>query len=482
MNERTNRRGIPLRQQVYLQLRSAIEKGVFAPGSRLPPTREHAQVLGVGRNTVLWAVERLKAEGYVLARVGDGSYVAPDLSELLPGGRRQSATQGVPPLSRRGQIIAETALRWRPPTDAPLAFRIGCPALDAFPFSVWDRLSRQTSALQRRAAAQYIAPAGLEPLREAIAQWVMVSRGIRCEAAQVFVTSGSQQAIDLISRLLLDPGDEVMVEDPGYPGIRSSLLGHGALARPVTVDAQGFDIDEGAKRWPAARMAIVTPSHQFPLGVRMSLVRRLALLDWARSHRAWVVEDDYDGEFQYGPHRIPALRSLAQDDRVLYVGTFSKTLHPGLRLGFIVLPHSLVDAFTCAKALSDRHSPTAEQDVLARFILEGHLLRHLRRMRELYAQRQQVTIDVLARASAGAVQLLPSEHGMHLVHELPMGRSDLPLSRQASEAGVFIAPLSRYAIESKRTGWIFGYAGFEPAVLRAAARKLWPLLRDQPLG
>lgn len=482
MNERTNRRAVPLRQQVYLQLRGSIEQGAFAPGSRLPPTREHAQVLGVGRNTVLWAVERLKAEGYVVARVGDGSYVAPDLGKLHPGTQRKASELAVPALSRRGHLMAQTALRWRPPTDAAIAFRLGSPAVDAFPFAVWERLSRQTSPLQRRAGAQYIAPAGHAPLREAIAQWVMVSRGIRCDPEQVFVTSGSQQAIDLISRLLLDVGDEVMVEDPGYPGIRSSMLGHGVQARAVPVDAQGFDIDEGAKRWPAACMAVVTPSHQFPLGIRMSLVRRLALLDWARSQRAWVVEDDYDGEFQYGPHRIPALRSLAQDERVLYVGTFSKTLHPGLRLGFIILPHSLVDAFTCAKALSDRHSPSAEQDVLARFILEGHLLRHLRRMRELYAQRQHVMIDALSRASGGLLQLAPSEHGMHLVHELPPGRSDLPFSRSAAEAGVFVAPLSRYAIESKRTGFIFGYAGYEPAALRAAARKLGPLLRDQPRG
>lgn len=483
MNQRTNRAGMPLRQQVYRQLRAAIEQGAFAPGSRLPPTREHAQVLGVSRNTVLWAVERLKAEGYVLARVGDGSYVPPELGALLGSGVRKASTQGVPALSRRGQLIAETALRWRPPVDAPMAFRIGCPAIDAFPFSVWERLSRQTSPLQRRAGAQYITPAGLEPLREAIAQWVMVSRGISCRPGQVFVTSGSQQAIDLVSRLLLDVGDEVMVEDPGYPGIRSSMLSHGAVTRGVPVDAQGFDIDEGARRWPAARMAVVTPSHQFPTGVRMSLVRRLALLDWSRSQRAWIVEDDYDGEFQYGPHRIPALRSLAQDDRVLYVGTFSKTLHPGLRLGFLILPLSLVDAFTSAKALSDRHSPSAEQDVLARFILEGHLLRHLRSMRELYAQRQQVMIEALSRASGGALQLAPSEHGMHLLHELPGGQSDLSFTRRASEAGVFVAPLSRYAVDSMRTGWIFGYAGFEPSVLRTAARKLGPLLRgDQPRG
>ena len=289
-----NRTTATLRQQVYAQLRRAIEQGSLRAGTRLPPSREHAASLGVSRNTVLWAVQRLQAEGYVEARVGDGTYVSQAVAATLP------AAQGLvaPPrgLSRRGQLIADTAARWRPPLAAAQAFRIGAPEVATFPFALWDRLTRQASTSQRSHRAQYLDPAGDPDLRQAVAQWLWASRGIRCDAAQVVVCSGSQQGIDLIARLLLDVGDEVLVEDPGYPGIRASLLGHGALARPVDMDGDGLRIDTAAAQWPHARMAVVTPTHQFPTGVCMNLVWRQALLQWARTHDAWVVEDDYDGE------------------------------------------------------------------------------------------------------------------------------------------------------------------------------------------
>ena len=479
-----------LRQQVYEQLRTAIEGGQLRPGTRLPPSREHAVALGVSRNTVLWAVQRLQAEGYLEARVGDGTYVPAHLAtpstapsplpwstQSAPVPRPHAGALPARGLSQRGQWIAQTWARWSPPLVAAHPFRIGAPEVDQFPFALWDRLARQATRAQRAARAQYLDPAGDPQLREAIALWLWASRGIRCDAGQIVVCSGSQQAIDLIARLLLDPGDEVIVEDPGYPGIRAALVGHGAVACPAAMDEDGLEVADAARRWPGARMCVVTPTHQFPTGVGMGLARRRALLEWARTHEAWVVEDDYDGEFQYGPQRLPALCSLPGSERVLYVGTFSKSLHPGLRLGFVVVPPALVDAFAMARAISDRHAPGDSQAVLARFIAEGHLLRHLRRMRELAQERQQVLIDTLAEASNGTVQLPPSNRGMHLLHECAQGTDDAATSRRALTAGVLLAPLSRYAIDSPRRGWLLGYAGYSTGQITAAARIVGRLLR-----
>jgi GntR family transcriptional regulator/MocR family aminotransferase len=470
-------RSKPLRQQVYERLREAIAHGALKPGTRLPPSREHAQVLGVSRNTVLWAVERLQFEGYLGARVGDGTYVSEQATGFSAGAGKRAGN--VPPgdadLSQRGRRIARTEVSWGPRAMEATAFRIGVPALEAYPFALWERLARQTPAHMRLETASYQHPAGHVPLRKAIAEFLAVSRGISCTAEQVMVTTGSQQAIDLVCRLLLDEGDEVLVEDPGYLGIRANLVAQGAVVRGVPVDGEGLAVAQ-ALQHARARLTIVTPTHQFPTGVTMSLGRRLALIEWAAQRRGWIVEDDYDGEFQYGELGMPALCSIDRTGRVLYAGTFSKILHPGLRLGYLVLPQGLVDAFARAKAVVDRHSPGAPQDVLARFISEGHMIKHLRAMRELYRARQAVLIDALRRATGGAVVLPPSSAGMHLCLETGPDFDDVALTRQARAAGVELAPLSLMAMHARRRGWAIGYSGFDEPTLRAAARKVGRLL------
>lgn len=482
--------GQSLQAQVYHAIRGAIMNGSLTTGTRLPPTREYAELLGVARNTVILAIQRLKDEGYVEARTGDGTYVSTQASgfSLPAAGPRikvRAAMRDVEEteLSVRGQRIAQTSVSWEPRLFERRPFRIGEPATDVFPFQLWERLSRETTDRTLRATAGYQHAAGHAPLRNAIAEFLALSRGIVCSAEQVLVTTGSQQGIDLACRMLLDEGDEVFMEDPCYLGTRANLLAHAARIVPVPVDAEGMQIGEARQAFPRARFAIVTPTHQFPLGVTMSLTRRLQMIAWARQCGGWILEDDYGGEFQYGERGIPALCSIDTSGRVIYVGTLSKILHPGIRLGFLVLPPGLVDAFTRAKSIADRHCPGQTQDILARFITEGHLYRHLRRVRKLYPQRQAVMIKALHEASGGRIALAPSSTGMHLTYEISGARAhdDRRLTQRAFEQGIEVAPLSAYCIESKRRGWAFGYAAYNDAEIRKAAQVIGRVLKENPM-
>jgi GntR family transcriptional regulator/MocR family aminotransferase len=474
----------PLFRQLYDGLRRSILDGTLASGMRLPATRGLAGDLGVSRNTVLNAYEQLLAEGYLEGKIGSGTYVSctlpEDMIQVCGGGEpERPRPRKRRTLSRRGELLARTSSSVSRFGGVPQPFRPGIPALDAFPFETWMRLVARHHRRPGPALLGYDHAAGHAPLRAAIAAHLGPARAVRCDPDQVIVTTGSQQGLDLIARLLLDPGDTAWVEDPGYPGARAALAGSGVELVPVPVDAEGLDVAAGAARCPDARLAYVTPSHQYPLGVTMSLCRRLALLEWAGRADAWLVEDDYDSEFRYAGRPLAALQGLDRGGRVIYLGTFGKPLFPSLRLGYLVVPPDLVDAFVAARAVIDRQAPSLTQAVVADFINEGHFLRHIRRMRTLYRERQETLLRAARRELEGLLEVGPCETGMHLVSWLPQGRDDVQASKAAARAGVEVPPLSAYCSERcRRGGLLLGYAGWEPRQIRDAVRRLGASLRD----
>lgn len=462
---------VPLYRQLYGELRAAILGGRLSAGTPLPSTRALADELGVSRNTVVLAFDQLAAEGYVEGAPRSGSRVAPSLPRQAVAPR--SARLVAPAeLSGRGRAIAETPLPGMARGGTPpRPFRIGIPALDEFPRALWGRLFARR--WRRGPVLAYGDVSGYAPLREAIAEYVPAARGARCTPDQVIVVNGSQQGVDLAARVLLDPGDPVWVEDPGYGGARIALLAGEARLVPVPVDPDGLAVAEGRRLEAGARMAYVSPSHQFPLGVTMSAARRLELLRWAAEAGAWVLEDDYDSEFRYDARPLASLQGMDREGRVIYVGTFSKTLFPALRLGYLIVPEPLVDAFRAARAAADRHSPVVDQAVLADFLVEGHFARHVRRMRRLYAERQDALIEAIRDRLGGRLEASRRPAGMHLVAWAKPGDDDLRLSEQAFGAGVEAVPLSRYAMRpSARGGLLLGWAGYSPPALREGVERL----------
>jgi GntR family transcriptional regulator/MocR family aminotransferase len=471
--------GVPLHRQLYEGLREAILSGRLRPGARLPSTRTLAEDLGASRNTVLAAFGQLLAEGYVEGRVGAGTTVASTLPETLlrahPEARRAERPGRRPRLSRRGALIGTRAAVVR---GAPAArpFRPGLPGLEFFPLELWARLVARRWRRVPRQLLDYGDPAGHAPLREAIAAYLREARAVRCEAEQVIVVTGAQQAVDLAARVLLDPGDMAWVEDPGYPGARGALVAAGIRLAPVPVDGEGLDVRRGARQAPGARLVYVTPSHQYPLGVTMSLHRRLALLQWASRSGAWILEDDYDSEYRYAGRPLAALQGLDTAGRVIYAGTFSKVLFPALRLGYLVVPAELVDAFVAARALADRHSPSVTQAALADFIEGGHFARHVRRTRALYAERQAALVRAVGRALRGLLEVTPAEAGMHLLGWLPAGVDDRAAARAALGHDVDAPPLSAFRVRparrGERGGLILGYAAYTPREIDDACVRL----------
>ncbi|WNG51446.1 PLP-dependent aminotransferase family protein [Archangium minus] len=469
----------PLHRQLYERLRQAILTGVIPPRSRLPSTRTLAANLGVSRNTVEQAFAQLDAEGLLERRVGSGSVVAlpehvrpPDGPVRAPTGRAELA----PPLRARGRRVAELPLSAAPSGLLPLTPCM--PALDAFPLSLWRRSLQRQSRQTGTQLLSYGETAGWRPLREAVAAHVGTSRGVRCDWRQVLIVTSTQQALDLVARLLLEEGDAVWMEEPGYLGARTAFSATGARLIPVPVDEEGLRVDEGLSRAPKARLAYVTPSYQYPLGLTMSLARRLALLEWARASGAWVVEDDYDSEFRYTSRPIAALQGLGDTGRVLYVGTFNKVMFPSLRLAYLVVPEPLVEPFLRAKSLADGHTALLSQAAMADFMERGHFTAHLRQMRLLYAERRQALLDALRREAGNSLQPVGSvEAGMHVTVKLAGRADDVALVQRAASRGLDTRPLSAHYLGTKRSsGLVLGFSGVDPAALRSAAASLASLL------
>jgi GntR family transcriptional regulator/MocR family aminotransferase len=466
---------VSLQEQIGAGLRRAIVSGVMRPGTRIAPSRVLAAELRVSRMTVQLALDQLRAEGYVTARRGSGTFVAdplPDPPEVWPapappaGGPR-------PGLSRRGAALASGSPAARRIPGRPRAFRLGVPALDRFPVALWSQLTSRRALSVSAAQLDYGSPAGLPALREAIAEHVRGARGARCEADQVVVVGSAQRGLDLLGRMLLDPGDRAVVEDPGYPLARGALVSAGAEVAPVPVDRDGLDPAACARLAAGARLAYVTPSHQFPLGMPMPLPRRLALLAWASAAGAWIVEDDYDAEFRHGARPVPCLQGLDADGRVIYVGSFSKSLFPSLRLGFLIAPPALAERLVAARrAGADPQPPFLDQAVTADFIAGGHFARHLRRMRAIYRERLEALRDGAARHAGGALRLRPVVSGLHAVADLD-GAPAARVSEEARARGVEVMPLSAYASAARAPeALLFGFGSVPPPQIEDGMRAL----------
>jgi len=453
----------PLHRQIYERFRTAIEQGVLRPGDRVASARSLASELGVARGTVEAAYNQLAGEGYFSSQGQAGTVVSPSLPSHRPTRREP----------RRGET---KALREAPAeTAAPPPLQLGIPALDAFPRKLWARLAARRVRATTAADMFYGDPSGYPPLRAAIAAYLRVSRGVACHPSQVFVTGGYRASLALIAHTLLRKDERVWVEDPGFPPTQEVLRSAGLRPVAVPVDPEGMVVARGVRKAAHARMAIVTPSHQAPLGVSMSLARRLQLLAWASQARAWVVEDDYDGEYRYAGPPLPALKSLDGHDRVLYAGSFSKVLYPGLALGYVVVPESLHAAFGEAARIGSNGCPQLTQATVADFMREGHFSRHLKKMRLLYARRRAMLVAALLEAFGDHVRIDLESGGMHLIARFDQRReSDKELARRAQLAGLNCQPLSdRGTAGFRDEGLLMGFTNVDtPIQAQQLATKL----------
>lgn len=457
---------------LYRVLKDAILSGQLRDGSKMPTERDYAGMLGVSRGTVNTAYTRLRDEGYIASRIGDGTYVC----ALTKAARSQ------PPLSlrrHRGQLARDAKDFDREkshlfnPRGPAIPFRVGQPAVDLFPFKTWYGYLRDMPTAIAHSLSENQPPEGFLRLRRALSEHVLLSRGIRCSPEQLIITNGAQQSQSLLLRTLCDRGDRVALEDPGYPGSIASVRSAGLLPVPIPVDDDGLKVDVLEKQ-TNIRAVIVSPTHQFPLGSQLSLVRRIALLRWAQINRAWIIEDDYDGEFQYQFNAIPSLRSIDKSGSVIYIGSFSKTLFPSVRLGYIIANDQVTTCVANAKAVLDRFTAMDSQWCLVRFMETGGYARHLKKMRDLYMQRRDAFVEAVAPIFKNAP--INSNVGLYLSLDLAKRCNDVELSEAAANANIDVAPISAFCVNQRKNGLLFGFAGFDERQTRASLSRLAPVV------
>ena len=473
------RRRQSLQHQLYAQVRQAIMSGHLPASARLPSTRSLVEDLGVSRNTIVNAFDRLVAEGYLESRVGSGIYVAvlpaltPSLAAKPPHPAAVAKSDGSVP--RRVASLVKVVLTPEYPTAQVRPFRPCQPAIDQFPLRTWTRARARAVRLYSKELMRESDPLGLPRLRTALRTYLCDARGVRCEAEQIVVTAGAQEALSLIAASLITPGDAVWIEDPGYLGARAALLHAGADLIPIPIDAEGLTIPAVRRKRP--RLIYVTPSRQFPLGTTMTLTRRLALLEFARKSGAWIIEDDYDSEFRYTGRPLSSLQGLDRTEHVIYVGSFSKVLFPSLRLGYVVAPHTLVETLRTLKEIRQGPSPAIDQATAALFIEEGYFATHVRRMRKIYRERRDFFLQAAQRALVGLLSFPPIEGGMDAVGWLVRG-NDAALSGKLAAAGIDAPPISAYSLERCRPGLVLGFTSFSPPQIRFAIQTAERTLRS----
>ena len=454
----------PLHQQLYEEIRQAILGGRLTPGERIPSTRSLAKSLAISRFTVTTSYEQLLSDCYLETVTCCGTFVSQQIPDDLIYSNPIENIDKINPssikLSKYGENLVNIKNVPRiPEPKLEINFRYGTPALNEFPIKIWRRLLSRYCNTNLNWLDYSTEPLGYQPLRQAITRYLTRSRAVNCEPEQILITNGTQQALDLILRLLIEPREPIAIENPGYLSARIIFETQYALILPIRVDSSGLIVEELANYTSKnIRLVYVTPSHQFPTGAILSLPRRLELLNWAQQTGGLIIEDDYDSEFRYGEKPIPALQGLDKSDSVLYIGTFSKVLFPSLRIGYLVLPKSLVDIFTRAKWLNDRHLPILEQQALADFIESGYLERHIRKMRSIYNKRRQTLVKALQKHFGKHAEILGEKAGIHVMVRFKTSLSDEEIIQRATKVGVTMMSANPHYFINHPTGeFIFGY-------------------------